>query len=68
MEFLHSKLQTYKLQPSILRVFKIQDIHKITSTVTFFFVEAGANRFTTEQKFLNTQKQLFVDVLQSRCS
>ena len=48
MEVLHSKLQTYKLQPSILRVFKIQDIHKITSTVTFFFVEAGANRFTTE--------------------
>ena len=43
-----SKLQAYKLQPLALRVFKIQKIYKITSTVAFFFVEAGANSFTTE--------------------
>ena len=36
MEFLFSKLQACKLQPSALRVFKIQEIHKITSTVVPF--------------------------------
>ena len=48
MEFLLSKLQAYIFQSSALRVFKIQEIHKITSTVAFFFVEAVTNRFTTE--------------------
>ena len=48
MKFLLSKLQAYKLQPSVLRVFKIRKIHKVTSTMAFFFVEAGTNRFTTE--------------------
>ena len=43
-----SKLQAYKLQPSVLLVFKIQKIYKVTSTVAFFLVEAGANKFTTE--------------------
>ena len=37
-----------KLQPSVLRVFKIQKIDKIKSSVASFFAEAGANRFTTE--------------------
>ena len=37
-----------KLQPSVLRVFKIQKIYNIKSSVASFFVEAGANRFTTE--------------------
>ena len=48
MEFLLSKLLTYKLQPSALRIFKIQETHKVTSPVAFFFVEAVANRLTTE--------------------
>ena len=47
MEFLLSKLQAYKAQGSALRVFKIQEIHDITSTVTFFLVEG--NRFTEQQ-------------------
>ena len=47
MEFLLSKLQAYKAQGSALSVFKIQEIHNITSTVTFFFVEG--NRFTEQQ-------------------
>ena len=44
MEFLFSELQAYKLQPSALRTFKIQEINKITSTVTFLFLEAGVSR------------------------
>ena len=32
-----SKLQAFKLQPSVLNVFKIQKIYKITSAVAFFF-------------------------------
>ena len=44
MEFLFSELLAYKLQPSALRTFKIQEINKITSTVTFLFLEAGVNR------------------------
>ena len=49
MEFLRSKLQAHnKLQPSALRVFKIQKIYKIRSTAASFFIEAGANRFTKE--------------------
>ena len=48
MEYLYSKLQTYKLQPSALRVFKIQAVHKIASTMTFLFVQVDANRFATE--------------------
>ena len=33
-----SKLQAFKLQPSVLNVFKIQKIYKITSAVAFFFL------------------------------
>ena len=48
MEFLFSKLQTFKLQPSFLGVFKIPEIHEITFPVTFLFVEADVSRFTTK--------------------
>ena len=49
VEFLFSKLSAHKLQPSFLRLFKIQEIHKIASTVTFFFVEGDSNGFTAKQ-------------------
>ena len=42
MEFLLNKLQTYKLQPSVLCVFEIQKIYKIRS-----------NRFTAAVVALN---------------
>ena len=45
MEFFLSKSQAYKLQLSVLRVFKIQKIYKIRSPS---FVEAGPNGFTTD--------------------
>ena len=49
VKFLFSKLSAQKLQPSFLRLFKIQEIHKIASIVTFFFVEGGSNGFTAKQ-------------------
>ena len=48
MEFFFSKLQAYKFQPLALLAFKIQEAHEITCTMTFLFVEAGANSFTKE--------------------
>ena len=56
MEFLFNKLQTYKLLSSALRVFKIQKIHKIRSTMTFLFVEADANKLSLQS---SCSKQFF---------
>ena len=75
-----SKLQAYKLQPSVLRIFKIQKICKITSAVAalnsfsekpqegleVYFKGLPLVHFT--EKFPNSQKQLFADVLQNGCS
>ena len=44
--FLIRNIQTYKLQPLAMRVFKTPEI---TSTVEFLSSEAGANGFSTER-------------------
>ena len=46
MDFLFTKLQVGKLQPSALCVFKVP---VITSPVEFPFTETGTNRFSVEK-------------------
>ena len=62
MEFLYSKLQAFKLQPLVLpcTFLKFWKISEITFAVKFLFIEAGSQRFSTEQlkKFCFNPKKL----------
>ena len=42
-------MQANKIQPSAFRVFKIQEVHKITTTVAFFFVDTDPNQSRGER-------------------